>query len=117
MNQHPITPSEILIVGTRGHLLAFEKSTGKPVWKYQFEKAFWATGPGFVSTLVDGDKLFAGCYGEIYCFDLIKGVLLWRDNLKGKGFGVVSFAVLGASTNPMPLADVDHAQHNDELPS
>jgi outer membrane protein assembly factor BamB len=117
MTQMQISPSEVLVVGTRGYLLAFEKDTGKPIWKYEFEKSTWATGSGYVSTLVSGDKLFAGCYGEIYCFDLLKGSLLWRDNLKGKGFGVVSFAVLGASTNPMPGAEVDRQQHNEEQPS
>ena len=116
MTHLPITPTDILIVGTRGYLLAFEKCSGNPVWKYQFEKSAWATGSGFVSTLVDGDKLFAGCYGKIYCFDLVKGALLWQDNLKGNGFGVVSFAVQGASSNPMPNAEVDREQFNEVQP-
>ncbi len=111
-----LSPSEILVVGTRGYLLAFRKDTGAPLWKYQFERTFWANGSGFVTTLVDGDKLFAGCYGEIYCFDLLKGKLLWKDNLSGKGYGVVSFAVFGGATSPLPGAEIDKAQFNEEQP-
>lgn len=112
----PLSSSEILVVGTRGYLLAFNKYTGAPLWKYQFERSFWTSGSGFVTTLVDGDKLFAGCYGEIYCFDLLRGRLLWKDNLSGKGYGVVSFAVLGAASSPLPGADVDKDQFNEERP-
>ena len=110
------SPSEVLVVGTRGYLLAFEKATGNPMWKYQFEKSFWAGNSGYVTTLVDGDKLFAACYGEIYCFDLMKGSLLWKDNLSGKGFGVVSFAVLGTATPPLPGSEVDQTQYQEEQP-
>lgn len=111
-----LTSSDVLVVGTRGYLLAFEKSTGKPLWKYQFERSFWATGSGYVVTLVDGNNLFASCYGKIYCFDLLKGSLRWKDDLKGKGFGVVSFAVLGASTSVFPGSEIDCAQHQEEQP-
>lgn len=109
-----LTSSDVLVVGTRGHLLAFAKNTGKPFWKYQFKKSCWATGSGYVVTLVDGNNLFASCYGEIYCFDLLAGSLRWKDDLKGKGFGVVSFAVLGASTPVLPGSAVDSAQHQEE---
>jgi outer membrane protein assembly factor BamB len=108
------TSSDVLVVGTRGYLLAYEKSSGKPLWKYQFKKSFWARGSGYVVILVDGNNLFASCYGEIYCFDLLKGSLRWKDDLKGKGFGVVSFAVLGASTPAFPSSEVDGEQHQEE---
>lgn len=44
MTQMQISPSELLVVGTRGYLLALEKDTGMPIWKYQFQKSTWAKG-------------------------------------------------------------------------
>jgi outer membrane protein assembly factor BamB len=112
----PQSPSDILIVGTRGHLLAFNKNTGAPAWKYEFEKSLLANGSDYVTTLIDGDELFAGCYGAIYCFDVMKGKLLWTDNLRGKGYGVVSFAAVGGATSPFPAAEVDKAQFDEAQP-
>lgn len=92
---HTLAPTDILVVGTQGYLLAFAKKTGELLWKHEFAISFWSTNSAysFVNTFVAGDKVFANCFSKIYGFELTTGKVLWEDDLQGQGYGMASFAV------------------------
>ena len=43
---------------------------------------------GYVSMLLDGDRLIVSCSGYMYCLDPLTGTILWHNPLKGYGTGV-----------------------------
>jgi outer membrane protein assembly factor BamB len=42
---------------------------------------------GYVSLLLDGDRLIVSTNGYIYCLDPLSGQILWNNPLKGYGSG------------------------------
>lgn len=43
----------------------------------------------------DGDRLYAGASGELFCIDRTSGAIIWHNKLKGLGLGFVAFAGSG----------------------
>jgi hypothetical protein len=59
------------------------------VWEWKSPQ-----GSGFVSLLLDGDRLIASVNGYTYCLDPLYGQQVWANELKGFGVGtpcLVSF--------------------------
>jgi len=81
-------PDELLFVGTRGYLAAFDKRTGEEAWRVDLK----GTGYNLVTVLVEDGVLFAGTYGYLFALDPRNGEVLWRNDMKGLGHGMVSMA-------------------------
>ena len=49
-------------------------------------------GSGFVSILLDGDRLVASVSGYVYCLDPVYGQVVWENHLRGYGTGYATLA-------------------------
>ncbi len=88
--------NSLLFVGFNRKVGALDRVTGQIVWEWQAP-----SGTGFVSLLLDGDRLMAAVQGYTYCLDPRTGAQLWMNPMKGFGYGVTSLtSVRGASTHP-----------------
>ena len=80
------TRTSVVFVGTRGTVLAIDRSSGETVWTTELK------GSDFVDVmLVDGD-LFAASKGRLYRLDPAGGAILWCNDLPGLGWNIVSIA-------------------------
>jgi hypothetical protein len=75
----------LIFVGLNGRVSALDRDTGEIVWETR-------EGRGYVSLLLDGDRLIAALNGYLYCFDPYNGAVLWRNPLKGYGLGIAHLA-------------------------
>ena len=93
--------SETLFVGVKGHVVAFDKRDGTELWKTQLVTSGLALGGGgFVTVFVEGERIYAHAYGELFCLDAQTGEQLWSDELVGLGYGIATLAAVGASSPP-----------------
>jgi outer membrane protein assembly factor BamB len=84
----------ILVIGTNGHVLAIAGDSGDELWRTKLRNA---VGLSAVNVLLDGDKIFAGSSGHIYCLDALTGKILWQNDLKGMGYSVISLGRPGVT--------------------
>ena len=91
--QRERTIADLVYVGFNRRVIALDRYTGEIVWEWKAPK-----GQGFVSVLLDGDRLIVGIYGYIYCLDPIYGQVVWENLLKGKGVGVTGLASVSGTT-------------------
>lgn len=96
--------SDILFAGFNRRVAAMDKHTGTIIWSWVAPK-----GQGFVSLVVEGDRVFAGVHGHIYCLDAVTGEQLWHNPTEGFGYGVTCLATVDAHSNHGLLAEA-HAQ-------
>jgi outer membrane protein assembly factor BamB len=89
-----VTVDQLIFVGLNGYALALNRDTGEIVWSNDQMKS------GYVSLLLDGDRLVASTNGYIYCLSPLTGEILWNNPLKGYGMGAPTalVSVRGAST-------------------
>ncbi len=73
---------QLIFVGLNGYALALDRDTGEIVWSNSEMKS------GFVTLLLDGDRLIVSTNGYIYCLDPRTGRILWNNPLRGYGMGV-----------------------------
>src|SRR5437764_9288708 len=71
----------LVFVGLNGYAVALDRNTGEIVWSNNEMKS------GYVSLLLDGDRLIVSTNGYIYCLDPLTGQILWNNPLKGYGTG------------------------------
>ena len=83
------TIAELAFVGVNRRVIALDRYSGDLVWSWRAPK-----GSGFVSVLLDGDRLLAGVGGYVYCLDPLYGQLVWANPLKGHGTGVTSITTI-----------------------
>src|SRR5215212_10135786 len=76
-----MTIDELIFVGLNGYALALHRDTGDIVWSNDKMKS------GFVTLLLDGDRLVVSTNGYIFCLDPLTGEILWNNPLKGYGSG------------------------------
>jgi outer membrane protein assembly factor BamB len=72
---------QLIFVGLNGYALALNRETGDIVWSNDQMKS------GYVSLLLDGDRLIVSTNGYIYCLDPLTGQVLWHNPLRGYGVG------------------------------
>ena len=72
---------ELVFVGLNGYALALHRETGEIVWYNNEMKS------GYVTLLLDGDRLIVSTNGYIYCLDPLTGQILWNNPLRGYGMG------------------------------
>jgi outer membrane protein assembly factor BamB len=75
------TIDELIFVGLNGYALALHRDTGEIVWSNNNMKS------GYVTLLLDGDRLIVSTNGYIYCLDPFSGEILWNNPLRGYGMG------------------------------
>jgi outer membrane protein assembly factor BamB len=73
--------SQLVFVGLNGYALALDRDTGEIVWSNDQMKS------GYVSLLVDGDRLIVSTNGYMYCLDPLTGEIRWHNPLRGYGAG------------------------------
>jgi len=84
---------DLLFVGFNRYVVALSRATGELVWDWKAP-----TGTGFVTLLMDYDRLFVSVQGYTYCLDPLSGEQLWYNPLKGYGTGVASLATVWSNT-------------------
>jgi outer membrane protein assembly factor BamB len=76
-----MTIDQLLFVGLNGYALALDRTTGEIVWSNNQMKS------GYVTLLLDGDRLIVSTNGYLYCLDPLTGTILWHNPLRGFGMG------------------------------
>src|SRR5436305_1487986 len=76
-----MTVDDLVFVGLNGYALALNRETGEIVWSNNKLKS------GYVSLLLDGDRLIVSTNGYIFCLDPLTGQILWNNPLRGYGAG------------------------------
>ena len=82
----PRNPRVTVYVGIKNCVIALDEKTGAETWRAMLR------GSDYVTVLWDGEALFAANSGEIWRLDPASGAVLWHNDLKGLGRGVVSLA-------------------------
>ena len=87
---------QLVFVGFNGYAIALDRETGEIVWSNNEMRG------GYVTLLLDGDRLIVSTNGYMYCLDPATGSMLWNNEMKGYGTGPTSIAtVRGQSGNVM----------------
>ena len=76
-----MTIEQLIFVGLNGYALALDRDTGEIVWSNNQMKS------GYVSLLLDFDRLIVSTNGYVYCLDPLTGNIQWHNPLKGYGMG------------------------------
>jgi outer membrane protein assembly factor BamB len=76
-----MTVEQLIFVGLNGYALALDRDSGEIVWSNNEMKS------GYVTLLLDGDRLIVSTNGYIYCLDPLSGAIRWHNPLKGYGSG------------------------------
>src|SRR6476659_2323086 len=76
-----MTVEDLIFVGLNGYAIALHRDTGEIVWSNNEMKS------GYVTLLLDGDRLIVSTNGYIYCLDPLTGTILWHNPLSGYGMG------------------------------
>jgi outer membrane protein assembly factor BamB len=76
-----MTVDQLIFVGLNGYAIALDRETGAIVWSNNQMKG------GYVSLLLDGDRLIVSTNGYMYSLDPLTGVIQWHNPLKGFGVG------------------------------
>lgn len=75
---------------THSHLYAFRYPSGEPIGRVPLP----GTYKGRPSLVIERDRLYVGCSGEVTCFDL-DGRALWVQPFTGKGLARVTLGFPG----------------------
>lgn len=97
-------PKNILVVGVKGSLTAFEKTSGRRLWSTKLKSG------DFVSVLADESRVYAHTGGEMFCLNLFSGERIWADNLPGLGYGLATLAIPGMGATTAPAAAEKYRQ-------
>src|SRR5947209_17073201 len=92
-----MTVDDLVFVGLNGYALALNRETGELVWSNNKLKS------GYVTLLLDGDRLIVSTNGYIYCLDPLTGEVLWNNPLKGYGRGAPTSLVSSRGQSPQAV--------------
>jgi len=91
-------PEEIILIGVKHSVSAVSKANGSILWTTKLSRG--AAGGDFVTVACDGEHLFAHSGGELYRLDLSTGRVLWKNELRGFGYGLASICIPGMASAP-----------------
>ena len=74
---------DVIFIGFAKQVFAVDRYDGSIQWEWKA-----AHGSGFVSLMLDGDRLIASCNGWTWCLDPMSGSEVWHQPFKGKGTGI-----------------------------
>ena len=87
---------QLIFVGLNGYALALDRDSGDIVWSNDQMRS------GYVTLLLDGDRLIASTNGYMYCLDPLTGRILWHNPLSGYGTAPTSvISVRGQSSQTL----------------
>ena len=94
---------DLVFVGLNGYALALHRETGEIVWSNDQMKS------GYVTLLLDGDRLIVSTNGYLYCLDPMTGEILWHNPLRGYGRGAPTslISVRGQSMQVVTMQAAD----------
>lgn len=92
------TITDLVYVAFGKHVVALDRYTGEKVWQWNPPK-----GAGYMSILLDGDRLIVSAQGYMYCLDPLFGQEVWSNPLEGMGTGVPCIASANGSTSSMTM--------------
>jgi outer membrane protein assembly factor BamB len=92
-----MTVDELIFVGLNGYALALHRDTGAIVWSNDQMKS------GYVSLMLDGDRLIVSTGGYMYALDPLTGAILWHNPLKGYGMSAPTSLVSVRGQAPLAL--------------
>jgi outer membrane protein assembly factor BamB len=102
-----MTIDQLIFVGLNGYAIALDRDTGEIVWSNDQMKS------GFVTLLLDGDRLIVSTNGYMYCLDPLTGAIRWHNPLKGYGMGApTSLLSVRGQISDVVLQQVAHAIAN-----
>lgn len=98
---------QLVFVGLNGYVAAVDRDSGEIVWKCDELKS------GYVTLLLDGDRLIVSTNGYLFCLDPQTGRVVWSNPLRGLGLGVAHLvSVRGqSSATAVTAAAALAAQH------
>jgi outer membrane protein assembly factor BamB len=70
---------QLIFVGLNGYVAALDRDSGEVVWSNKEMKR------GYVTLLLDFDRLIVSSNGYMYCLDPLTGNTLWNNPMKGYG--------------------------------
>ncbi len=88
-----MTIEQLVFVGFNGYAAALDRETGEIVWSNNEMKS------GYVTMLLDGDRLIVSTNGYIYCLDPLTGAVHWHNPMTGYGMGPTSLASIRGQTS------------------
>jgi outer membrane protein assembly factor BamB len=74
-----MTIDNLVFVGLNGYALALDRDTGEIVWSNNELQS------GYVTLLLDGNRLIVSTGGYLFCLDPLTGKVLWNNPMKGYG--------------------------------
>jgi outer membrane protein assembly factor BamB len=80
-----VQSEHLVFVAFNSRISAVDRDSGNIVWDWKSPK-----GKGFVSLMLDGDRLIASIQGYTYCLDPHSGGQIWNQEFKGFGYGHTS---------------------------
>ena len=82
----PRDPQILIFIGIKNQVVALDDRTGAEVWRAKLRSS------DFVTVMWDGEALFAANSGEVWRVHPERGEVMWHNELKGMGRGLVSMA-------------------------
>ena len=70
---------QLVFVGLNGYAAALNRDTGEIIWSNNELQS------GYVTLLLDGDRLIVSTGGYLFCLDPLTGKVLWNNEMKGYG--------------------------------
>lgn len=67
---------DLIFVGLNGYAVALHRDTGQIVWSNNEMRG------GYVTLLLDGDRLIVSTNGYLFCLDPLTGRMLWNNPMK-----------------------------------
>jgi outer membrane protein assembly factor BamB len=93
-----LTLDQLVFVGLKGYALALDRETGEIVWSNDQMKS------GYVTILLDGDRLIVSTNGYMYCLDPLTGTILWHNPLTGYGTAPTSLVSVRGQSSQAVIA-------------
>jgi len=89
-------PSSHLFILSNGRVAAINKKTGDIVWEVKLKEYVGSSLTySFGQISVEDNKIFVGTTGILLCLSTKDGSLVWKNELKGWGYGFVSLGNAG----------------------
>ena len=92
------TVNDLIFAAFGKHVVALDRYTGEKVWEWSPPK-----GSGYMTLLLDGDRLIVSAYGYMYCLDPLFGQEVWNNPLEGMGVGIPCLASVNGNTNALAM--------------
>lgn len=102
------TVNDLIFAAFGKYVVALDRYSGEKVWQWTPPK-----GAGYISLLLDGDRLIVSAQGYMHCLDPIFGQVVWSNPLEGLGVGVPCLTSANGNTSAMAMhAAAAHQQQN-----